>query len=124
MADEVFLKSVDLFCDTHSRCYKMGMARDGKCPCLSQTDDSVVWCQLDDGHEGLHRWQDPVHPGHSKAWGGNVTDVVTDTRHRFESWRNLAERCGVFERDGSGRARYAPMSSADEGDYEFEPVPQ
>jgi len=101
-------------------------SRDGKCPCLSQTDDSVVWCQLAEGHEGLHRWQDPVHPGHSKMWGGNVTDVVTDTRHRTESWRSLAQRCGVFEKDGSGRATYAPMDAGDvaAGDYDFEPVPQ
>lgn len=88
-------------------------SREGKCPCLSQTNDSIVFCQKDEGHDGLHHWQDPVHPGHSKAWGGNVTTIETSTQHRFVSPRKLVERCGVFADNSTGRARYAPMMPAD-----------
>jgi hypothetical protein len=84
-------------------------SRSGLCPCLSQTDD-VVLCELPVGHDGLHRWTNPVHPGHSKLWGGAVTEVVTSTRYRFESPKRTAERFGVFA-DGQGNATYAPMQS-------------
>lgn len=84
------------------------MARDGKCPCLSQTDDSIVFCQKLPGHDGLHEWRDPVHPGHSKLWAGNITDLVTDTRFRFDSPKEMAKRLGLV-RTESGGVGYAPM---------------
>lgn len=83
-------------------------SREGLCPCLSQTNDSIVLCQLPDGHEGLHRWHDPVHPGHSKAWGGNNTTITTDTRWRFESSKTLRERLGLVQMPGGG-VGYAPQ---------------
>ena len=84
------------------------MARDGKCPCLSQTDDSIVFCQLAPGHDGLHHWQDPVHPGHSKLWAGSITEPVTDTRWRYESTKTLAQRLGLVRTEAGG-VGYAPM---------------
>ena len=88
-------------------------SREGLCPCLSQTNDSVVWCQKADGHEGLHEWRDPVHPGHSKAWGGDVRDVVTDTRWRYESVASMRQRLGLRTTD-TGSVVYAPMGDAPE----------
>lgn len=84
------------------------MARDGKCPCLSQTDDSIVFCQLEPGHDGLHCWKDPVHPGHSKLWAGSITEPVTDTRWRYDSAKTLAQRLGLVRTEGGG-VGYAPM---------------
>lgn len=87
----------------------LGMSREGKCPCLSQTNDSIVFCQLADGHEGLHRWQDPVHPGHSKMWGGDVQEIQTDTRWRFESVASMRKRLGLKTTE-HGSVVYAPMA--------------
>lgn len=84
-------------------------SREGLCPCLSQTNDSIVFCQLSDGHEGLHHWQDPVHPGHSKSWGGNVTEIQTDTRWRFESVAAMRKRLGLKTTE-HGTVVYAPMT--------------
>ena len=83
------------------------MARAGKCPCLSQTDDSIVFCQLEPGHDGLHCWKDPVHPGHSKLWAGNITEPVADTRWRYDSAKTLAQRLGLVKTEGG--VGYAPM---------------
>jgi hypothetical protein len=84
------------------------MARDGKCPCLSQTDDSIVYCQKEPEHEGLHEWRDPVHPGHSKLWAGTVTEPVWDTRFRYESPKAMAQRLGLVRTEAGG-VGYAPM---------------
>lgn len=78
-----------------------------RCLCISQVNDSIVRCELGVGHDGLHSWQDPVHPGHSKLWGGNITEVVTSTAHRFESPSKLLERCGVVGTPDS--SVYMPM---------------
>lgn len=82
--------------------------REGLCPCLSQTDDSIVLCQKPDGHDGLHEWKDPVHPGHSKLWAGNITEPVSFTSYRFESVKNIAKRLGLRTTE-SGGVGYAPM---------------
>lgn len=84
------------------------MAREGKCPCLSQTDDSIVYCQKAPGHDGLHEWRDAVHPGHSKFWAGDITTPATDTRWRYESPKHMAQRLGLV-RTESGGVGYAPM---------------
>lgn len=84
------------------------MARDGKCPCLSQTDDSIVYCQLAPGHDGLHEWRDPIHPGHSKHWAGSITEPVWDTRFRYESPKAMAQRLGLVRTEAGG-VGYAPM---------------
>jgi len=88
-------------------------SRTGLCPCLSQTQDSIVLCGLPEGHDGLHEWRDPVHPGHGKFWAGNITIPVRDTRYRYESSKRTAERFGVFT-DGTGRSTYAPMTTPEE----------
>jgi len=99
------------------------MAREGKCPCLSQTDDSIVYCQREPGHDGLHEWRDPVHPGHAKFWPGNITEPVFDTRFRLESPKAMAKRLGLVRTD-SGGVGYAPMMAdpreADEAAAEAE----
>jgi hypothetical protein len=84
-------------------------SREGLCPCLSQTNDSIVFCQKPEGHDGLHEWRDPVHPTHTKHWGGNVTTIVTDTRFRTESPRAMARRLGLVT-TSSGGVAYAPMT--------------
>jgi hypothetical protein len=84
-------------------------SREGLCPCLSQTADSIVWCQMPAGHDGLHEWKDPVHPGHSKLWGGNVTDVVSDTRYRYESAESMRTRFGLRTNQHGG-VEYMPMA--------------
>lgn len=95
-------------------------SREGLCPCLSQTDDSIVLCQLKDGHEGLHHWQDPVHPGHSKMWAGTITEPVSFTAYRFESAATIGKRLGLVRTEGGGFG-YAPMMpDARELDSDFE----
>lgn len=85
-----------------------------RCPCISQTVALTVQCELEPGHEGLHSWHDPVHPGHSKLWGGNVTDVVGDTRYRYESTATLRKRFGLRQ-NAHGGMEYAPMTGGSDG---------
>ena len=83
-----------------------------RCPCISQTAASTVQCESEAGHDGLHQWRDPVHPGHCKLWGGHVTDVVGDTRYRYESTPTLRKRFGLQHSPGGG-FQYAPMARED-----------
>lgn len=85
------------------------------CPCISQTNDSLVRCQREAGHDGLHSWVDPVHPGHSKMWSGSITEPTTDTRYRFESSAKRLMRFGCVA-DGTGRTSYLPMAGQEEED--------
>lgn len=78
----------------------------------------TVRCEKDANHDGLHEWKDPVHPGHSKLWAGNVTEPQTSTAYRFESADSLRKRFGLVRSEGGDWA-YAPMSStAQERDEE------
>jgi hypothetical protein len=57
-----------------------------------------------------------VHPGHSKAWGGNITEPMSLTTYRFESAATIGKRLGLV-RTESGGFGYAPMM-ADPRDVE------
>lgn len=80
-----------------------------RCRCISQTWQMTVRCELDEGHDGLHNWKDPVHPGHQKLWAGNVVDEVGDTRYRFDSAAAMRARFGLRTNQHGG-VEYIPMA--------------
>lgn len=62
----------------------------------------------------MHEWHDPVHPRHSKLWGGNITEPVTSTAYRYESVDAMRKRFGLVRTEGGGWGYARMMGDARE----------